>query len=203
MSKPQKKTDAATAPLGAISPAKARILAAAVDLFYEKGYERTTVRDIADKAGILSGSLFHHFKSKQDILYTAMAMTTQAMGEGALKAVEGITDPVEQLKALVLVELASIHRKDGHAAYVLVDEWRSLDPEHREAVLALRDNSYERCWTEALEGCAEKGLLKNTPSLARQLIRGALAWTRNWYRKGGPLTLDALAEEITATFLRG
>lgn len=108
-----------------ISPAKARIVAKAVDLFYEKGFERTTVRDIAAATGILSGSLFHHFKNKQEILYTAMAMTTRGMGERAEAAVAGISDPVEQLKALIICELSSIHREDGHAAYVLVDEWRS------------------------------------------------------------------------------
>lgn len=185
-----------------ISPAKARIVAKAVDLFYEKGFERTTVRDIAAATGILSGSLFHHFKNKQEILYTAMAMTTRGMGERAEAAVAGISDPVEQLKALIICELSSIHREDGHAAYVLVDEWRSLDEASRDKVLALRDGSYEKCWMDALEGCAEKGLLKSPPKIARQLIRGALAWTRNWYRADGDLTLAGLADEVTNSFLK-
>lgn len=186
-----------------ISPAKARIVAKAVDLFYEKGFERTTVRDIAAATGILSGSLFHHFKNKQEILYTAMAMTTRGMGESAEAAVAGISDPVEQLKALIICELSSIHREDGHAAYVLVDEWRSLDEASREKVLALRDGVYEKCWMDTLEGCAEKGLLKSPPKIARQLIRGALAWTRNWYRTDGDLTLAGLADEVTNSFLKG
>ncbi|WP_286830733.1 MULTISPECIES: TetR/AcrR family transcriptional regulator [Kordiimonas] len=184
-----------------ISPAKERILKEAIDLFYEKGFERTTVRDIAARAGILSGSLFHHFKSKQEILYTAMALTTRTMGESAEKAVEGITDPARQLRALILNELNSIHRETGHAAYVLVDEWRSLDDTYKEAVLAIRDNSYEACWDAALEGCAAKGLLKGDLRVTRQLIRGSLAWTRNWYQTDGKMTLAALADEVLATFL--
>ncbi|TNE62554.1 MAG: TetR/AcrR family transcriptional regulator [Alphaproteobacteria bacterium] len=202
MSKTQAVSVDSVAPLGPISPAKARILAVAVDLFHEKGYERTTVRDIAERTGILSGSLFHHFKSKQEILYTAMAMTTQAMGQSAEAAVTGVDDPVAQLKALILMELNSIHREDGHAAYVLVDEWRSLDPEHAAAVLKLRDGSYERCWMAALEGCADKGILKNNPRIARQLLRGALAWTRTWFRADGALTLPGLADEVCGTFLK-
>lgn len=184
-----------------ISPAKERILRVAIDLFHEKGFERTTVRDIAAKAGILSGSLFHHFKSKQDILYTAMALTTRGMGESAEAAVAGIDDPVDQLRALVLCELSHVHRDAGHAAYVLVDEWRSLDAEYREAVLAIRDTSYERCWDRALDGCAGQGLLTANPRITRQLIRGALAWTRNWYQPDGKLTLAGLADEVLATFL--
>ncbi|WP_417457877.1 TetR/AcrR family transcriptional regulator [Kordiimonas sp.] len=184
-----------------ISPAKARIVAKAIDLFYEKGFERTTVRDIAAATGILSGSLFHHFANKQEILFTAMAMTTRDMGVRAEKAVAGISDPVAQLKALVLCELYSIHREDGQAAYVLVDEWRSLDEVSREKVLALRDGSYEKCWDAALEGCDALGLLKSPPKVARQLIRGALAWTRNWYRADGDMTLDMLADEVCNSFL--
>ncbi|NVJ70850.1 MAG: TetR/AcrR family transcriptional regulator [Alphaproteobacteria bacterium] len=185
-----------------ISPAKERLLRVAIDLFYEKGFERTTVRDIAARAGILSGSLFHHFKSKQEILYTAMALTTRSMGESAEAAVQGIDDPVEQLRALVVCELNSIHRESEHAAYVLVDEWRSLDSEHREAVLALRDSSYERCWDVALEGCKARGLLKTDAKIARQFIRGALAWTRNWYRPEGELTIAGLADEVLQSFLK-
>jgi len=186
-----------------ISPAKARLLCVAIDLFYEKGFERTTVRDIAAAAGILSGSLFHHFKSKQEILFTAMALTTRGMGESALKAVDGITEPVDQLRALILCELNSIHREQGHAAYVLVDEWRSLAPEYRDAVLALRDGGYEKCWDTALAGCDRLGLLRSNPKITRQLLRGGLAWTKNWYRTDGDLTLSELADEVCATVLHG
>lgn len=185
-----------------ISRAKSRILAVAIDLFYEKGFERTTVRDIAGRAGILSGSLFHHFKNKQEILFTVMALTTRGMGDSAEKAVEGFDDPVEKLRALILCELNHIHREGEHAAFVLVDEWRSLDTLYRQAVLDLRDAHYERCWIEALRGCAEKGLLATKPKLARQLIRGATGGTKTWYREGGPMTLGQLTDEILRTFLR-
>lgn len=195
----QLKTDPVK--LDDISPAKERLLHVAIDLFYEKGFERTTVRDIAAKAGILSGSLFHHFKSKQEILFTAMALTTRAMGENAKEAVEGIDDPVEQLRALILSELSSIHRGSGHAAFVLVDEWRSLDEGYRDIVLAMRDESYERCWEVALEGCAQNGLLKADPRIVRQHMRGANAWTKNWFRMDGKLSLQGLADETLNSFL--
>lgn len=185
-----------------ISPAKARILAVAIDLFYEKGFERTTVRDIAARAGILSGSLFHHFKNKQDILFTVMALTTRGMGESAEKAVEGLDDPAEKLRALILCELNHIHREGEHAAYVLVDEWRSLDEAYRQAVLDLRDAHYEHCWIEALKECGGRGMLATNPKLARQLIRGATGGTKTWYRDDGPMTLSELADEMVRTFVR-
>lgn len=184
-----------------ISPAKARILAKAIDLFYEKGFERTTVRDIAAAAGILSGSLFHHFKSKQEILFVVMAMTTQGMGVSAAAAVEGLTEPVEQLRALITCELNSIHRENGHAAYVLVDEWRSLEEDYREAVLALRDGSYEHYWEVALEGCKTEGLINGNVKVVRQILRGALAWTRNWYRRDGDMNLADLTDEVLRVVL--
>lgn len=185
-----------------ISPAKARILAVAIDLFYENGYERTTVRDIAARAGILSGSLFHHFKTKQDILFTAMALTTRAMGRSAEAAIAGENNPRKKLYALILSELTYIRREGEQATYVLVDEWRSLDAVHRAAVLALRNESYERCWRDTLKHCADDGLLHTDPKIARQLIRGALAWTNNWYRSDGDMTLEDLCANIIETFTK-
>lgn len=185
-----------------ISPAKARILAKAIELFHEKGFERTTVRDIAAATGILSGSLFHHFKSKQEILFVVMAMTTQGMGQSAEAAVKGIDDPLERLRSLVICELNSTHRGDGHAAYVLVEEWRSLDETYRNAVLAIRDGSYEHHWEAAIGECKKQGLMKGDTKRIRQVLRGALSWTRNWYRRDGDLSLPDLADEILEMFLR-
>ena len=54
---------------------RGRLLSAAAQLFREKGFDRTTVRDIAAAVGIQSGSIFHHFKSKEDILYSVMELS--------------------------------------------------------------------------------------------------------------------------------
>ena len=104
--------------------AKGRLLIIAAKLFNQKGYERTTVRDLANAAGIQSGSLFHHFKTKEDILKSVMVDTiifnTQRMKKEMAKA----ETCVDALKALIRCELESINGETGEAMSVLVYEWR-------------------------------------------------------------------------------
>ena len=185
-----------------ISAARARILEAALALFHEKGFARTTVRDIASQAGILSGSLFHHFDTKQEILFEVMRLTTKALGCRAVAAVRDIATPEDQLKALVLCELDAIHGEGIHASRVLVDEWRDLEPEYREHILTERE-VYEEVWRQVLQGCAASGRLKGRPPIVRQLLHGALAWTRTWFLPGEPLSLVELTDEVCALVLRG
>ena len=106
--------------------AKGRLMRAAAHLFKTKGYERTTVRELGAAVGIQSGSLFHHFKSKEDILLGVMEETiiiNMARMHEALKQSESIK---ERLLSLITCELESVHKDTGEAMSVLVYEWRSL-----------------------------------------------------------------------------
>src|SRR5690554_3183383 len=81
--------------------ARGRLLAKAAHLFKEKGYERTTVRDIAREVGIQSGSIFHHFRSKEDILYAVMEETILFNTERMQAALAQAQGPKEKVLALI------------------------------------------------------------------------------------------------------
>ena len=123
--------------------ARGKLLQMAAHLFRSKGYERTTVRDLAAAIGIQSGSIFHHFKSKEEILRSVMEETivyNTALMRAALAEAQGTR---ERLLALIRCELQSIMGGTGEAMAVLVYEWRSLSEEGQAQVLALRD-TYEQ-----------------------------------------------------------
>ena len=102
--------------------ARGKLLQMAAHLFRSKGYERTTVRDLAAAIGIQSGSIFHHFKSKEEILRSVMEETivyNTALMRAALAEAQGTR---ERLLALIRCELQSIMGGTGEAMAVLVYE---------------------------------------------------------------------------------
>lgn len=174
--------------------ARGKLLQTAAHLFRNKGFERTTVRDLASAVGIQSGSLFHHFKSKDDILRAVMEETIRyntALMRAALAEAGGVR---ERVLALIRCELQSIMGGSGEAMAVLVYEWRSLSQEGQRQVLALRD-IYEDLWLEVLGQAKDAGYIRGDVFITRRFLTGALSWTTTWFRAEGSLSLDELAEQ--------
>lgn len=174
--------------------ARGKLLQTAAHLFRSKGYERTTVRDLASAVGIQSGSIFHHFKSKDEILRSVMEETIRyntALMRASLQHAEGLR---EQVLALIRCELQSIMGGTGEAMAVLVYEWRSLTPASQAVILELRD-TYEGLWLDVLAQARAAGLVQSDPFILRRFLTGALSWTNTWFRANGPMGLDQLAEE--------
>ncbi|MED5610717.1 MULTISPECIES: TetR/AcrR family transcriptional regulator [Pseudomonas] len=174
--------------------ARGKLLQTAAHLFRAKGYERTTVRDLAGAVGIQSGSIFHHFKSKDEILRSVMEETilyNTALMRAALADAEDLR---ERLLALIRCELQSIMGGTGEAMAVLVYEWRSLSPEGQAYILGLRD-IYEQMWLDVLGEARAAGFCEGDPFILRRFLTGALSWTMTWFRQDGSMTLDDLAEQ--------
>jgi AcrR family transcriptional regulator len=179
--------------INAPDSAKGRLLQAAAKLFKEKGYERTTVRDLGKAVGIQSGSLFHHYPNKEAILRAVMEETillnTELMKAALLKS----DQPDDKVLALIQCELESVMGETGAAMTVLVYEWRSLNEENQQHILQLRD-IYEDLWISTLTAAKVSGSVVIDPFILRRLLTGALSWTVNWYRQEGNLTIDQLAQ---------
>ncbi|PXX53383.1 transcriptional regulator, TetR family [Pseudomonas sp. LAMO17WK12:I10] len=181
--------------------ARGKLLQTAAHLFRNKGYERTTVRDLAGAVGIQSGSIFHHFKSKDDILRAVMEETIH-YNTALMRAELAEADSVrERVLALIRCELQSIMGGSGEAMAVLVYEWRSLSAQGQADVLALRD-IYERIWLQVLGEAKEAGFIKGDVFITRRFLTGALSWTTTWFRAEGSMTLEQLAEEALTLVLK-
>lgn len=173
---------------------RGKLLQAAAHLFSTRGFDRTTVRDLAARVGIQSGSLFHHFKSKDDILRAVMEETIHYNLALMRAALLGLEDPRQRLRALIRCELQAVNGVSGEAMSVLVYEWRSLSREGQQLILGLRQ-IYESLWLEALQDAFEADIVRVQPAILRRLLTGALSWTITWYSPQGSLTLDELAEQ--------
>lgn len=181
--------------------ARGKLLQTAAHLFRSKGYERTTVRDLASAVGIQSGSIFHHFKSKDEILRSVMEETIRYNTALMQASLAEATDLRGRVLALIRCELQSIMGGTGEAMAVLVYEWRSLSEEGQAFILALRDN-YEQLWLQVLGEARDAGYFKADPFILRRLLTGALSWSTTWFRPDGPMTLDQLAEEALSLVIK-
>ncbi|BAU73621.1 TetR/AcrR family transcriptional regulator [Metapseudomonas furukawaii] len=181
--------------------ARGKLLQTAAHLFRSKGYERTTVRDLAGAVGIQSGSIFHHFKSKDEILRSVMEETVlynTALMKASLAEAGSLR---ERVLALIRCELQSIMGGTGEAMGVLVYEWRSLSEESQQYILQLRD-SYEQIWLQVLEEARAEGYFAADPFILRRFLTGALSWTTTWFRPEGPMSIDQLAEQALSLVLK-
>ena len=174
---------------------RGKLLSAAARLFRDQGFDRTTVRDIAREVGIQSGSLFHHFPTKEDILFAVMVEVIRFNTQRLQSALAGKSDPVEKLRALIRAELQTIIGDTREAMSVLVYEWRCLSADHQREALALRD-VYEQLWMDVLESLRSMGRLSADAFITRRLITGKTSWSSNWFDAHGSLTIDQLTDII-------
>lgn len=178
------------------------LLRVSAKLFREKGFDGTTIRDISSAAGMHSGSPFYHFKTKQDIL---VAVMEHALTEGLRKTeeiVELALPAEEKLQRLIRVQLGTIFEDGNDFVPVLLYDWRSLTPANRRRIVALKDR-YDAAWQRVIDDLKSAGHLPGDAKLVRLLIFGAVNWTGTWYRLGGRLSLDQVAENAARLFLQG
>lgn len=180
-----------------------RILHAAARLFRERGYQRTTVRDIAERVGILSGSLFHHFRSKDEMLREIMREAAFSVCIRAEEVVAREPDPARQLRALIALELECVlaePSRDYHA--VLFMEWREV-PEPARPEFTMLHRRYGRVWRAVLEECGRQGLLRCEPAAALHVLHGAITGAMTWFKPSGRYSIAQYGDILAGLVLEG
>ncbi len=178
-----------------------QLLRASARLFREKGFDGTSVRDIAQATGLQSGSWVYHFPTKQDILVAAME---QGLVD-ALARIEAIAaqqlPPRRKFEALVRTHLDTLLAPGQDFIPVVLYEWRSLEASSRRRV-AVPLKRYEAVWRDAIDALQRTGEWPTRTKIDVMLLFGALNWMVRWYQPGGPLDIDTLARECVTFFLR-
>lgn len=180
---------------------RSELISISARLFREKGYDKTTVRDISAAAGIHSGSWFYYFKTKHEIL---VAVIEEGMRQ-ALSLMEEIaadaSAPREKFRKLVNAHLRIVLLPDQHFIPLLLYEWRSLGRSEKKRVVAIKDR-YEAVWDKVIADLRRSGDWSMPTHVDRLFLFGALNWTAQWYRPGQKLNIDQLAERAITFCLR-
>jgi AcrR family transcriptional regulator len=173
----------------------------ALDLFYKRGFQATTLRHIASRVGIQVGSLYNHIASKGDLLFDIMETVMQDLLEDQ-RQVAQTPDVVERMRLLVYHHV-KFHGQRAEEVFIGNSELRSLGRAQRTRIVGLR-NKYEQMFQDELEDGIRQG--KFLPVDVQITAYGILAmttWVSAWYSPRGRLSLEDIAEIYTAMVLRG
>jgi len=156
------------------------VLDAAARFFSEKGYGYTSMRDIAGMAGMLPGSLYYHFASKEELLVAVYAEGVRRIKEAVKPALAQDTDPWTRLTNVCAAHLEGL-LEDGAYGQVVIRVRPDDAPEVAPRLVALRDE-YEQTFSQAIDALP---LPPRTDRRALKLmLLGALNWSQTWYRSG-------------------
>jgi AcrR family transcriptional regulator len=175
------------------------ILAGARAAFEEHGYHGTTVRDIAQRAGVTVPGLYYHYESKQAMLSALLMGSMQALLDRCAVALAEVADePRGRLAALVrcVVEFMAQHASQG-----LTAELRSLEPDNRARYIALRDELEKLTRDIVTAGNAAGVFRAEFPVETTRAVLTMCDAVGRWYRPGGRLSPDTVAKRYVAIAL--
>lgn len=180
------------------------IYEAAVRLISERGYHGTSQRAIADAVGLQMSSLYHHFPSKQDLLVDIMTRSMRDLISAVEQAVAQARrdGPEQRLRAAIQGHIL-FHADRRQEAFILDSELRALESVGRELVIKLRDH-YEQVFADILQqGMAEGVFRIPDRKIAVFMLMAMCTGVAIWYRPGGRLPLETVADIYTDLFLSG
>ena len=180
-----------------------RILTAAVDLFADHGYDATSVSQVINRAGVAKGGFYHHFASKDELLYAVYGdlITRQLEGMNRILA-EGLS-PAETLRALIadLVETTA-----GSAREALVFS-RELSQLGNRRIMQMRSQRrrYHNAMIRLVSEAQERGEFRTvaSPEIVTFTIFGVINEMPRWYRPAGRLRPEQIATEVADLVLAG
>ena len=180
------------------------ILANARELFWKKGYEGTTVREIAQACSFDSGNLYNYFTSKEAILYEILRNDASILASAAKKIqADESLKPIEQLKLLIEMHVKNICTVAFGEALLSDVGLKDLSDVHRQNIISLRD-AYDSALSAIIASGIESGdFTYKNEKLARIFIASIIARTGLWFSPAGKLPTKEIANEIFTFVLNG
>ncbi|MCC2658757.1 MAG: regulatory protein TetR [Panacagrimonas sp.] len=174
------------------------ILSATARIYVTEGYAGTTIRDIAAAQGLLPGSIYHHFSSKEKLIIELYERGIDYITQAVCDAIDGVEDPWKRLEIACAVHIDALVNGKPHAGILPMD----IPSEPRKLVQTLvkARQRYETIFRD-LVAALELGSAKRSRMFRLQLL-GSLNWSTRWYDAGGPLGPSDIAREFVANLRR-
>jgi AcrR family transcriptional regulator len=173
----------------------------ATEVFYERGYDGASLQDIADRLGMLKGSLYYYIHTKEDLLFEVINAVYQEGLTAVHAAADVPGDPLERLERIII---AHVEQTCGNltATAVYLHELNSLPTALRQKV---DGKSYQAVFLDVLEEAQEKGLLRSSvePHLTVFWLLGSTNWVYRWFHHDGPVTAETVASQFADLAING
>jgi AcrR family transcriptional regulator len=186
------------------------ILRTAARLFQQRGYDATSMNDVAAALKLSKGGLYHHFQSKDEILFEIMNHAMEITQERVLNPVRAIADPEERLRALIRLHIEVVLSPRDREITVMLHENHPLPPALRKRINS-RKKDYihflENLMAEVQEKIQKKAQRQGQPShraggkvsprAAAFALLGMINWIYQWYKPEGELRAQNLIPQFT------
>ena len=180
------------------------ILRTAARLFQQQGYDATSMNDVAAALKLSKGGLYHHFQSKDEILFDLMDHAMEITQERVINPVCDIADPEERLRMLIRLHIEVVLSVRDREITVMLHENHPLPPSLRRRINT-RKKDYvhfvESLIAELQRARQSKGIV--SPRAAAFALLGMINWIYQWYRPEGTLQEEDLVRQYTEIFLAG
>ena len=180
------------------------ILRTAARLFQERGYDATSMNDVAAALKLSKGGLYHHFQSKDEILFNLMNHAMDITQARVIDGVKGIADPEERLRMLIRRHIEVVMSVRDREITVMLHENHPLPPAMRRRINA-RKKDYVHFVENLIAELQREGSSRGsvTPRAAAFALLGMINWIYQWYRPEGALDEESLARQYTEVFFAG
>lgn len=185
-----------------MNPKRKLILSKSAQLFLEKGYAGSSIREIAQKVGLEPSSIYSHVNSKRDILANICFGHAQNYLQGIERILETYNHPKEQLETLLDMHL-DIAMNDQSSAIVFGEEWKNLSAEQLKLFLKLR-KEYENKIIEIIKSGKNLGEFKELDeNYVMQTLLSAIRWVHYWYKPASRVSKKHLKKSVISMLLSG
>lgn len=186
--------------LGEIYRAAARIIC-------EKGYDATSMNDIAEAVGITKAGIYHHIPGKRDLLYGIMNYGMDSLEEQVITPARAIPDAEQRLRAIISNHVQLITSRSTpygmNPVTIVVDEVAGLTPEHRRKIND-RKRAYVDMIRDTFKQLKAEGKLREVDVTAASFsLLGMILWLSRWYNPEGRLTPEEVSDQVTQIALGG
>src|SRR5690349_10830225 len=180
------------------------ILRTSARLFQQQGYDGTSMNDVAAALKLSKGGLYHHFQSKDEILFDLMNHAMDITEERVIAPVKAIADPEERLRTLIRRHIAVVLSERDREITVMLHENHPLSPALRKRINA-RKKDYihfvENLIAEVQRASGSKSTV--SPRAAAFALLGMINWIYQWYRPEGALQEESLTQQYTEILFQG
>jgi AcrR family transcriptional regulator len=185
------------------SPKLRSILQQAAKLIYLKGYEGTSMQDIADACSMTKAGLYHHIATKEALLLSIMHFGMDLFEELVLDPVQDITDPLARLKQTMARNVELVTNDTTKEVTIILHEHSTLTGDAKQEINA-RKKQYVQFLERTIEEAIAKGQIRKVDAtLAAFSFLGSVLWTYKWYRSDGALSPQQLADGIGDLYFHG
>ncbi len=189
-------------PASRLNNRRAQICRTAAQIIRERGYDATSVRDIARALGMTKAGLYHYISGKEALLFEIMNFGMDQIDAEVVTPTRELRDPVERLRQ-IMIRHARISTRAHGAVAQLADEIRALPPRARKKI-KLRMRAYFDFVRKTLAELKAAGRLREVDlTVATFTVLGMILWQPRWFRQGGRLTAEEVAGEVADLALAG